>query len=249
MKNEKLKISISLILPIYNEESIIEDSLKKCISALERDFEDYEIILVDDGSKDKSINIAENLCSDNPNVKIIKNLVNLNQGISIQRGFACATKEIIMHNGIDLPFNPEETKNTIFNHWNEIDVLVLERKKYSGATIWRKLTSKVNIILRRILFPKISKGITDMNFIQFYSKEILRNIMPLAKSPAFTTPEMIFRAKYNKYKLKNISFDFVARPVGNGSLGKVHDITWSIYDMLRFRYLLWIGLKKHGRIK
>ena len=223
--------------------------MNKCIQALEKDFNDYEIIVVDDGSKDSTFNLVREISKINSNVKIIRNLVNLNQGISIQRGFAYATKDIVMHNGIDLPFNPEKTRQILETYWQDIEVLVLEREHYSGATAWRKLTSKENVILRRILFPNISKGMVDMNFIQFYSRRLLHDLMPLAKSPAFTTPEMIFRAKYHNYNVKNIPFEFSARPVGNGSLGKLHDISWSIYDMIRFRYLLWIGLTKHGRIK
>ena len=167
----------------------------------------------------------------------------------MQRGFSVATKEIVMHNGVDLPFDPSMTKKVIQENWKDVDVLVLERKAYSGATWRRKIISKCNLILRTMLFPVIFRGFKDLNYIQFYSRAALKEIMPLASSPTFTTAEMIYRAKHLNYRVTKKCFEYEARPVGKGSLGKVHDITWSIYDMLRFRYLVTIGLEKNGKLK
>jgi len=245
---EKIQVGISLILPVYNEESILARAVDTVYQSLERDFSDFELILVDDGSKDRSFEIMQDLGKKYPKIEIIRNLVNLNQGVSIQRGFAMAKKEFVIHNGIDLPLKPDSLKDLI-REMQDVDLLVLERNIYSGATLWRKVVSKLNIGLRKLLFPFLTKGITDMNFVQIYRSNIIRSVLPLAKSPAFTTPEMIFRARHNGYTIKSINIDFEARTVGKGSLGRLHDIVWSTYDMFRFRYLLWIGLEKHGKTK
>lgn len=245
---EKLKKSISVILPVYNEEKIVEQAIFKTYTALENDFEVFELILVDDGSKDKSYEVMIELQKKYPDIKVIQNLVNLNQGISIQRGFAIAKYDYVLHNGIDLPLQPGELKRLI-EEIGDTDLLVLERNIYSGATPWRKFVSKINIGLRGTLFPQLSKDITDMNFVQIYKQDIIKSVLPLAKSPAFTTPEMIFRARYKGYKVATKHIDFEARSEGKGSLGRLHDILWSTYDMFRFRFLLWIGLEKHDKRK
>ncbi|MBN4049727.1 glycosyltransferase family 2 protein [Bacteroidales bacterium AH-315-N07] len=242
------KNSISLILPIYNEEELVEESLRICLAALENDFDDYEIIVVDDGSKDNSLAIVKKVQQENPHVKIIENHINLNQGISIQRALTRCTKDYVLHNGIDLPLNPSELKGLI-QIMEDNDVLILERKKYSGASLWRRFVSKINILLRKVLYPGLSKGVMDMNFVQIYRREILPMLLPLAKSPAFTTPEMLYRANYHNLKVIRKSMDFQARPGGRGSLGRLHDILWTLYDMIRFRYLLWLGLRVHGKAK
>ena len=245
---EKLKQSISLILPVYNEEALVEDALRTCVQALERDFEDYEIIVIDDGCKDNTWNIVKELASTNERIRAVQNLINLNQGVSIQRGIALAAKDYVIHNGVDLPLDPRKIKKLIATI-GDTQLLVIQRKVYAGATLWRKLISRINIWLRMLLFPFHTKGITDMNFVQVYKRELFPSIMPLAKSPAFTTPEMILRANHHGYKVAVQEFEFQAREVGQGSLGKLHDITWTIYDMFRFRYLLWIGLERHGLTK
>lgn len=240
--------SISVVIPIYNEEKIVEGAINKCLEALEKDFEDYELIIVNDGSKDNTQQILHNSFSAHPRVVLLPNHVNLNQGISVQRGMAVANKEFVVHNGIDLPLKPVELREKL-EVMADADMLVLQRKEYSGATTWRLITSNVNILIRKILFPVLTNGFKDMNFTQIYRRQIISQILPLAKSPAFTTPEMIMRAKYLGFKIITAEAEFQERPHGKGSLGKLHDILWTVYDMFRFRYLLWIGIDKHGKVK
>lgn len=240
--------SLSLILPLYNEEVLLESALNYCIEVLENDFEDYEIILIDDGSKDQTMNILTEKFSHLPKIKIHQNYVNLNQGISVQRGWKIAEKEFVLFNGIDLPLDLKLVKNIIEEN-QEYDVIVLERSIYEGATQWRLITSNINFWIRKLLFPNLTRGFKDMNYTQIYRKSVIDSILPLAKSPAFTTPEMIIRARLNDLKIVQKMISFQERKHGTGSLGKLHDILWTIYDMCRFRYLLTIGIQKHGIVK
>jgi glycosyltransferase involved in cell wall biosynthesis len=242
-------LEISLIIPIYNEEVLVKSALDQCLFMLKEKFIRYEVIIIDDGSRDRSLSIIEENFSSDPNIRIEKNFVNLNQGISVQRGLKMAKYDWISFNGIDLPLSINELASALESKSAAADVIVFERKKYSGATKWRLLTSNVNIILRSFLFPFLSNGFRDMNFTQVYKKSIIDYVMPLAKSPAFTTPEMLFRAKINSLKIVCVNSDFQERKHGSGSLGKIHDILWTIYDMFRFRYLLWVGIEKHGKTK
>ena len=169
--------------------------------------------------------------------------------MTVQRGFKIATKEFVTFNGIDLPLAIDEIRAVLEQKKPETDLIVLERKIYSGATAWRKITSNVNFAIRRILFPQLSADFSDMNFTQIYRQSILHDIMPLAKSPAFTTPEFIFRAKLTGLQIEIMDANFYERKHGTGSLGKLHDILWTLYYMLRFRYLTWIGIDIHGKVK
>ncbi|MDB5227216.1 MAG: putative glycosyltransferase [Bacteroidota bacterium] len=245
---QKSEKTISVIIPVYNEEKIVEQSIIQTYEALDRDFNDFEIILIDDGSRDNSLLIMKEIVNKYTNIHLHLNHINLNQGVSIQRGFALSKNEYVLHNGIDLPLNPVVIRELI-DLMDDNDLFVLQRNIYSGATLWRRMVSKANIILRKMLFPRLSSGITDMNFVQIYRSRIIKMVLPLAKSPAFTTPEMIFRARFFGLKVATHYVNFLARNEGNGSLGKLHDILWSTYDMIRFRFLLWMGLKKHGETK
>jgi glycosyltransferase involved in cell wall biosynthesis len=244
----KSTTSISVIIPIYNEEKLVKTAIEDCLAKLEEDFEDFELVIIDDGSRDLTATILNENFSNHPHLVFIPNYINLNQGASVQRGLSIASKDYTVHNGIDLPLNIKELRS-LLDDIKDADALILQRKQYSGATNWRLLTSNINILIRTMLFPILSRGVKDMNFTQIYRRAILPQIMPLAKSPAFTTPEMILRAKSLGLKVETRDIQFHARTHGAGSLGKLHDILWTMYDMFRFRYLLWIGLQVHGKVK
>lgn len=229
--------SLSMILPIYNERRFVREAVERCLHALDADFDDFELILVDDGSHDGTGQEIDNLAAEHERVVALHNHVNLNVGISIQRAFGIAQKALVLHNAVDLPLAPESVM-ALIRRAGTFDVLVLERQSYPAATVWRKTTSVVNRALRQLCFPTSTGGIRDMNFTQIYRREILPTVMPVAKSPAFTTPEMILRAILAGLEVKSLTVEYQPRPGGGpGAFGRVHDIAWTMYDMLRFRLL------------
>jgi glycosyltransferase involved in cell wall biosynthesis len=236
--SDKSKKSVSLILPVYNEKTLLAPAVERCISALSADFEDYEIILVDDGSTDGITDLLTSLETRSQHLKVMYNVVNLNVGIAVQRGMMSARCEYIVHNAVDLPLAPEELAK-ILEEMDDCDLLVLERSTYAGYMKWRVVTSVINRLLLKLFFSSAVRGIVDLNFTQIYRKEIVPKILPLAKSPAFTTPEMIIRAKFLKFRVKSALVDYKPRLSGKGAFGKPHDIMWSMYDMFRFRMKLW----------
>ena len=226
--------SLSLIIPVYNESSLLDEGVIRSLSSLEANFPDHEFIIIDDGCcKEDSLKI-EKYSSENPNIKIVRNSLNQNIGISIQRGFEAARKDLVVYNAIDLPLNPDDIPNLV-KELGEADMIVLQRKIYSGASWWRKITSRINYFLLKTLFPLAGKNIKDFNYTFLFKRSIWPLVRPSANSPAFTQPEIILRARYLRLHVKTIDVDYHPRKKGKGSLGKPRDILWSIYDMLRFR--------------
>jgi len=237
---EKLKQSVSFVFFVYNEEELLEAAVRRALTALERDFEDFEVVLLDDGSKDRTGEIMQRLASEDPRIRFVPNIINMNVGIAIQRGIAAATKEFAVYDGVDLPLAPEDTRMLV-EAMHDCDVLLLDRKTFAGYTRWRWITSNVNRILLRVMFGCSWR---DMNYSQMFRTSIVKQIQPVGKSPAFTAPEYILRAMRLGLRVKSIPTDYHARPVGTGSLGRPHDILWSMYDMFRFRFTMWGKLKK-----
>lgn len=232
-------MEISYILAGYNEASLVEETIQKCIEMLNRDFDDYELILVDDASTDQTGIIMKEWAQKKENIIFIENYLNLNFGSSVLRGILAASKEYIVFNAIDRAFPLESTKEVIEHAYNNhLDVLVLEREGYR-CTKWRTITSKGNQVLLRILFPGLSKDTPVMNYVQVYRREVVRNIIPLARGPIFVWPEMIFRAKIAGYKVGNLKNQCRIERGKKGSFGRPHDIVWGLYEMFRFRIHLY----------
>ncbi len=232
MRNKSSE-SLSLIIPIYNEKPLVEKSVKHCIKILQRDFTDFELILVDDGSTDGSGEIIDKLAKRNKQISVLHNLINLNLGASLQRGMMTASKEFVVYNGVDLPLAIEDIYELVQN-MKDCDLLVLERKTFAGYTWWRWMTSQINRFLLSVLFRRSS--FRDFNYTQIFRRTTIPQIMPLAKSPAFIAPEMILRARHQGLRIKSVMVDYHPRTAGEPSFGKPHDIIWSIIDMLRYRF-------------
>lgn len=232
----KTHTSLSLVIPVYNESALLDEGIVRCISSLETNFSDHELIMIDDGCCTEDSLKIEKYATQNPNVKMIRNDFNRNIGISIQRGFENAGKDIIVYNAIDLPLNPDDIP-ALVKELGESDLLVLQRKEYSGATGWRKFTSRINYYMIKTLFPLAGKDIKDFNYTFIFKRSVWPLIRPISDSPAFTQPEIILRAKYLRLHVKTIDVDYHPRKKGKGSLGKPRDILWSICDMLRFRLM------------
>ena len=105
MKTNK---SISLVIPAYNEEAVLEETVLENLGKLSKFTDKYEIIIVDDGSDDKSPEIAVRLSKEFNQVRVLSNLINLGFGISIVRGFKMAKGEIVFCNGADNPFDVDD---------------------------------------------------------------------------------------------------------------------------------------------
>ncbi len=146
-------------------------------------------------------------------------------------------KDYVIYNAFDLPLDPGEIPRLVeeMRREAEVDCMVLERVGYKPS-LWRKITSVINKLMLAVLFPKLIKGTPVLNYIQIFRREVLNDIIPLARSPIFVWPELIFRIKLKGYRWINrkVKCQNVDR---KGAFGKPHDIIWGIYEMFRFKLL------------
>ncbi|MEH2483562.1 dolichol-phosphate mannosyltransferase [Nitrobacteraceae bacterium AZCC 2146] len=88
--------SISIVIPALNEETVVEGVVRDISKQIAASFTDYEIILINDGSTDKTGDIMERLATELPNVRAIHNPGNIGLGSSYQRGLAEARCDYLM---------------------------------------------------------------------------------------------------------------------------------------------------------
>src|ERR1700690_444832 len=96
--NTDTKTFISVVLPCYNEEAILQNNVSTIINYLDSKSEKYkwEIVIINDGSKDNTGEIADKLADQNINVRVIHHPVNLNLGRALQTGFRHSKGDIIV---------------------------------------------------------------------------------------------------------------------------------------------------------
>jgi len=229
-------ISLSVVLPGLNEEANVERAVRRTLKALESNRVDFEILVIDDGSRDRTGEIAERLAADDDRIRVIRNPHNVNYGVSLHRGIREARREWVLHNGMDLPLDPEDLP-TLLRHCEEADVIVASRTSRSAHSPWRRLTSWTNNQLLRLLFAPRTR---DLNFTQLYRRSFLSTLTPLSTSPAFVTPELILRAEQLGLRVREVSVEFRRREAGKAHFGKPKDILWTLRDMIRLRLHTWL---------
>ena len=102
------RISISVFLPCYNEQGNIERVTGRALHILGQISDDYEVIIVDDGSSDDTGPIAESLAARNPHVKVVHHQTNQGYGAALQSGFRAATKQWVFYTDGDGQFDIAE---------------------------------------------------------------------------------------------------------------------------------------------
>src|SRR3989344_4618060 len=100
--------SLSVFFPCTNEEGNVEDSVRKAEVILKRLKLKYEIIIVDDGSRDKTGQIADNLAEENVNIRVIHHNKNLGYGEALKSGFYGAKYDTIVYTDGDGQFDFSE---------------------------------------------------------------------------------------------------------------------------------------------
>jgi glycosyltransferase involved in cell wall biosynthesis len=215
LRNRRQK-EFSLILPAYNEEEAVANSVQKCHAALKKNFTYFELILINDCSKDKTAEKMEEAAISYTEVRVFHNEKNLGQGESLKRGFKLAEGEIIMHNGFDLPFDPMDLDKIKEIMSDNTDVVVVERKDRKAYSFYRKVVSLTNVLLLKLLFHCPFR---DYNFVQAYRHHVLEVVSAKTKAVGSVIPEFIIRSYRANFSVKSIKLPYYKRKTGKSSIG------------------------------
>lgn len=236
------EISLSVIMPVYNEQENIVFAIEQTMQAL-TNFKKAELIVINDGSNDDTNKKLIDLSIKYPNLIVLKHKRNKGLAKSLKYGFLNVLNDYVLFNSADLPLAPRDICSIIEKKY-PFDLLVLERKEYLGATNWRKFVSICNRIVLHICFPLALIDIADCNYTFIIKKDLLKKVYPSSISPGFVEAEMILRAKYLKADIKTIETNYNRRLLGKAHFGRIKDIVFSIYDIVKFRiYSLFLIVK------
>lgn len=149
MKQSAVKYSI--IVPMYNEEEVIEityDRLKQVMDGTE---EPYELIFVNDGSHDRTVELITMICNFDPSVRLINFSRNFGHQIAISAGMDYAHGEAVVVIDADLQDPPEVILEMIAKWKEGYEVVYGKRLKRKGETIFKKVTAKIFYRTMRIM--------------------------------------------------------------------------------------------------
>lgn len=149
------EVMISIVVPVYNEELVVRETYKRLKNVMDSLKETYEIIFVNDGSRDKTAVIVGEICSEDCNIKFIDFSRNFGHQVAITAGMDYAEGEAVVVIDADLQDPPEIIPDMMVKWREGFDVVYGKRLVRKGETLFKKLTAK--------LFYRFLKKMTDVD--------------------------------------------------------------------------------------
>lgn len=222
--------NLSVFFPCYNEEGSIATTVKNAVGVLEKLNVDYEIIIVNDGSKDNTSEVVDSLAKSNHRIKVIHHPRNLGYGEALKSGFYGAKYNTIAYTDGDGQFDFSEISRFI-EKLDTADLIIGYRIKRADP-FYRILFAKGWALSLLTLFGMRLKDV-DCGF-KMVKKEVLEKIPKLeSQRGAMINAELAIKAKKSGFKVIQVGVNHYPRIAGSPTGASIQVIIRSYFDLLR----------------
>lgn len=221
--------SLSFFVPVYNEKESLSKFIENVTSHLDEIIEDYEVIIVNDGSNDGTGELADELASKDPKVRVVHHEKNMNYGKALATGFKSATKGLIFYTDVDMPGDMDRLKEAI-ELIKDAD-LVIGYRVGKREKFRRMLYSYVyNRIIRMLFRVKVK----DINFSFKLIRKAAMDRIELKSWTVFVDGELLIKATRNGCRIIEIPVTFKPREIGYSKFDSLTTAFQTLWEILRF---------------
>lgn len=225
---KKNEVDVTILIAVYNEEEGInycfEEVNKECLKLNKS----YEIIFVNDGSKDNSLQLLKQIAEKHNFVKVISLSRNFGQRPALLAGFEHASGKVIINMDADLQ-DPVSLISDFVNKWEEgYDVVLAQRNVRKGESFFKKYTST--------LFNKIFKKVTNTNIpkncgiTRLLSRRVVESILKMPEKNIY----LAGATEYVGFKQAVIKFDRDERKFGKTKYNVKKLVTLAVNNILPY---------------
>lgn len=218
---------LSVFYPAYNEEENIAQTVEKTLQVLPEVAREYEVIIVNDGSKDRTGEIGEALSQKYRNVKVIHHSENRGYGGALKTGMYNSQYEIIAFTDSDGQFDFSEIREFI-PHLHNYDVVIGYRRNRAEG-FRRRLNAKAWGLLMRLVFGLQARDI-DCAFKVFH-RQVIEKIPPLESNGALISAEFLMKAHRSHFKIKEIPVSHFPRVAGKPTGANLQVILKAFHEL------------------
>lgn len=221
------------MLPAYNEEDNIEKAVKAVVTAAEGiDLADYEVIVVNDGSADRTAEILERLKAENPHVRPIHHPKNLGYADALRTGFTSAKMPYVFYTDSDLQFDVREVKN-LLPAIEDYDI-VCGFRIYRYDPFTRLFLAWAYNLLARTIFKLRVRDI-DCAF-KLFRREVF-DVIQIKSKKFFVDTEVLAKARHHGFKMTEIGVRHYPRVGGRSTVRASH-----VFSTLRELAKIWLEI-------
>ncbi len=227
--------SISLVVPAYNEEAGLTATVERCLKTLRACTDDYELIILDDCSSDRTPDIMEQIRRTDPvHIRTARHAENMGIAVTFEDLYRMATKEYVFLTPGDGEYPPEallECAKLIPEH--DIVACVRVAKNY---TLYRQIVSFCYRLMPLVLF---GVDLRDPGGTKCMKRSIIVNTPVVCKS-VFVEAERVIRAVRAGRKLAMVEIRHEQRAGGKARGARMSTVIDAALDVLRLRWDLWV---------
>ena len=223
--------SVSLVVPMRNEERSLPHLLDVALEALGRHAADWEIVLVDDASTDGTLAVAGTRAAAEPRIRIVRHAAHRGLGGALRSGFAAASKEWILYSDCDLPWDLEET-GRVFRaaELTGADVVSGYRHDRTGEGTLRTVYS---FLYNGVVHLAFGFPIRDVNFSCKLVRRAFLEGLPLESEGSFIDAELLVRLRNRGALIQQVGLDYFPRTRGVSTLSSPRTILRILRDLFR----------------
>jgi len=220
--------SLSIFFPVFNDEATVRRVAEKAVRVASQLTDDYEVVIVNDGSPDNSGTFADSVARECAAVRVIHHPRNLGYGAAVRTGLAACDKEWICFTDGDDEYDLHDLKK-LWKLREFYDLVITFRyvRRYSGLRI--VISQVYNRLLRRLFYLRFRDVSTGLRLVR---KSIVDEIDLFSDSP-FIGAEIVIKTMLKGYRVGELGIQMFPREFGSGSSTSPENIYRTIIDMTR----------------
>ncbi|MFH1277962.1 MAG: glycosyltransferase family 2 protein [Candidatus Eisenbacteria bacterium] len=234
MKSKLDKPTISFFFPACNEEDTVEELARRADRVLRDLTSDYEVIIVNDGSTDRTEEIADRLAEENRRIRVVHHETNQGYGVALRSGFAAATMDLVFYTDGDLQFDVAELSKLI-PLIDDADIVSAYKIRRMDGMQRRVVSWVYNTSLRLFFGLKVR----DVNCgFKLYRREVF-DMITLVSTRGLIDAEVLLKAERAGFRIVQVGVTHFRRRAG-GSRYRIREIVKTMTQMVG----LWRELRR-----
>ncbi len=221
-------------MPAFNEEANIAAQGLDVIDTLRGIGDDFEVIVVDDGSRDRTGEIVQELCAEYPQLRLVTHRQNRGYGAALYSGFTSATKDLVFLTDSDRQFDLSDL-HRLLPLMSKGEVVAGYRNPRRDPPI-RVLNGIGWSTLVTLLFGYMARDI-DCAF-KLFRREILEHIKLTTRGATFSA-EFLIRSKRAGFRIVEVGVKHMPRRAGSPTGARPDVIVRAFREVFRLRWQLW----------
>lgn len=236
----KKQPSISIFFPCYNDAKSIGNLVNDAISAAKKITPDFEVIVIDDGSKDESPKVLKKLAQKNRKLKLVFHEKNQGYGGALRTGFKTASKDLIFYTDGDGQYDVKELPILLSLMTDDVDFVNGIKMSRHDPTYRIFIGNLYSFVSRWLFFLPIYDVDCDFRLIR---QPVLKRIH-LESSSGSICVELVKKSQRAGAKFRQVSVHHLERKWGQSQFFRVDRILNTFFELSR----LWIKLMLIGKI-